>query len=422
MPQSRLQIHEDKEKDTSACASIFPEDTPLEFQVLLSACRVFLGTEEPDRLEEFLGQGLDWERLLALASRHGVMPLLYRSIGRVNRQAVPQEWMARLRAMYMQNAARNIRMTMELLRILDTLKEAGIKAVPLKGPVLAQTVYGDVALRQFSDLDILVAPDNLENALNVLEANRYRCIEDLSIKEKSAFLRMMHHYHLSSERTGITIELHWKSSPTVYGLQLDVTSILNRARQESILGKEILNISEEDQLALLCLHGVKHTWQKLSWICDVAAFITKDKRNLSQAFETALHTKNEKVLLLGSSLAGELFCVDMPEEVLKRVDSDKSLQHFNMTIINNHIFKKSCGSIFQSALGEQFAFINIYDSPYDKIKFFLRLVLNPVNEDFTAIRLPDALFPLYYFVRPARLMRTYKEALWNYFKQKFISN
>lgn len=417
MQLSRLRSN--KGKDTSTHAFVLPENTPLEFHVLLSACRVFLGTEEPERLEGLLGRRPDWDKLLALASRHGVMPLLYRSIGQVDKRAVPQEWMAKLRAMYMQNAARNIRMNMELLRILDALKEADIKAVPLKGPVLAQTVYGDVALRQFSDLDILVAPDNLEKALDVLRANRCRCIEDLSIKEKSAFLRMMHHYHLFSERTGTNIELHWKSSPTVYGLQLDVTLILTRAKQESILGKEISNISEEDQLALLCLHGVKHTWQKLSWVCDVAASLVKDKMNLQQMLETAHHNKDERVLLLGFSLVRDLLCIDIPEGISKRIDGNKSLQHFNKIIINNYVFEKTDKSAFQSALGEEFAFINIYDSLSDRIKFFLRLVLSPVNEDFTAVRLPDALFPLYYLIRPARLMKTYKKALWNYFKQKY---
>jgi hypothetical protein len=73
---------------------------------------------------------------------------------------MPAEWLARLRMQYMMNAARNMKMTAELLRILDALKEAGIKAMPLKGPVLAQQLYGDVALRQFSDLDILVARED----------------------------------------------------------------------------------------------------------------------------------------------------------------------------------------------------------------------------------------------------------------------
>ncbi len=77
---SRIRGQEDKESETPARASILLEDIPLEFQVLLSACRIFLGTEEPLKLEANLQKGLDWDRLLVLANRQGVMPLLYRSI------------------------------------------------------------------------------------------------------------------------------------------------------------------------------------------------------------------------------------------------------------------------------------------------------------------------------------------------------
>lgn len=75
-----LRGHEDKKEEPSTRAPILPDDIPLEFHVLLSACRTFLGNEEPVKLEQHLQKGPDWDRLLALASMHGVMPLLYRSI------------------------------------------------------------------------------------------------------------------------------------------------------------------------------------------------------------------------------------------------------------------------------------------------------------------------------------------------------
>jgi hypothetical protein len=65
--------------------SLLPDNTPQEFRVLLSVCRVFLGTEETAKLEALLQQKPEWERLLALSNRHGVMPLLYRSLRRVDR-------------------------------------------------------------------------------------------------------------------------------------------------------------------------------------------------------------------------------------------------------------------------------------------------------------------------------------------------
>ena len=86
MPLPSLRGHEEANAQAPhAPESLLPDNTPLEFRVILSACRVFLGTEEPAKLEALLQQGPEWERLLALSNRHGVMPLLYRSLRRVDR-------------------------------------------------------------------------------------------------------------------------------------------------------------------------------------------------------------------------------------------------------------------------------------------------------------------------------------------------
>jgi hypothetical protein len=393
--------------------SIFPDNIPLEFQVLLSACRVFLGTEEPARLETLLAQGPDWDKLLALANRHGVMPLLYHSISQSCPQAVPQEWLARLRLKYMQNAARNLRMTLELLRILDVLKEAGIRALPLKGPVLAETVYGDIALRQFTDLDVLVAPDDLQKALHVMAAQGYRCLEDLSERKRASFLGMMHHYHLSHEKSATTVELHWKSSPSIYSLQMDTAAMLRRAEKGEVLGREIMILSREDELMLLCLHGVKHTWKKLSWICDLAGFTAADRVEWTRSLEAAREERMEKVILLGASLAEDVLGIKIPEEISERIKGQTKLLKANRDIINNYILEKDASSR-DVVINEELGYLNVLDNRRDKARFLLRLALHPVNEDFEALRMPDMLFPAYYLIRPARLISTYGKALWRH--------
>jgi hypothetical protein len=405
--------HQEAQASTPhASQSFLPENTPLEFRALLSACRVFLGTEKLAKLEALLKQGPEWERLLALSNRHGVMPLLYRSISQNCPQAMPAEWLAQLRMQYMMNAARNMKMTAELLRILESLEKAGIKAVPLKGPVLAQQLYGDVALRQFSDLDILVAPEDLQRAIGVFLAQNYECEEDLTERKRSAFLDAMHHYHLSKKLLGITVELHWKSAPSHYGLEMDVPSILSRSKKNTILGKEIFNISNEDQVIFLCLHGIKHTWQKISWICDLARSISSEEIDWMHAIEIARGSNNERVLILGTSMAEELFGIPITQEITRKIDRKDILLKFNKDSINNLVFDGRDQSLLCSVVGEQVVFMSILDGRMEKIIFFFRLVLKPVNEDFAAIRLPDILFPAYYVVRPVRLIMTYKKALW----------
>lgn len=400
-----------KGEDTSTRASILPEGTPLEFHVLLSACRVFLGTEEPERLEGLLGQGPDWDRLLALASRHGVMPLLYRSIGRLNSQVVPQDWMARLRARYMQNAARNIRMTGELLRILNILKEAGIKAIPLKGPILAQTLYSDVAIRQFSDLDILVACKYLDKALIALEKKGYKIIDDQrnekSQKKRTALMKQIHHCVLTNESSGTYIELHWQFSPKIFRLNTKEDAVWNRAKTDFVLGKEVLCLSNEDNFLFLCQHGARHLWKNLSWLCDITRLLMIDKINLASAIEISKETKNEKVIALGILLAEELMNTSGLEKIINRSIIDKDLKYLSNKIIEGITSFQDVQDQVSQMVADQVLYKTIFNSQKEKIAFYYEWSMSLTKSDFNSIHLPDLLFPIYKLVRFVRLVKTY---------------
>jgi Fe2+ or Zn2+ uptake regulation protein len=405
MQRSRLRGH--KEKETPSHTSILPEDISLEFHILLSACRSFLGTENPSRLEALLQQGPSWDRLLALASRHGVMPLLYRSISQSCLQAVPQEWLMRLRMLYMQNTAGNYKMTGELLQILDALKEAGIKAVPLKGPVLAQTVYGDISLRQFSDLDVLVEPENVEKALCIMQARGYRSEHEISEPKRRALIKTAHHHHLFSARSGTTAELHWTIAPRYYGLRTDAAGILSRARPVLLLGKNIAGISAEDMLMLLCQHGTKHTWERLSWVCDLAGLIRGENTALLQAWQRAKATNEERVFLLGLLLAEELLGSKIPEDIALRTERDGTLADFARQAMKRLFSESGPEDLRKVQVDHSILYMSLYRSPYKKARFFLRMITDPADVDLSAAGLPDGMLPLYRLIKLLRMMETY---------------
>src|SRR5438067_2363962 len=72
------------------------------------------------------------------------------------RDVAPPSLLDPLRARAREIAARNLYATGELHRLLDVLADAGIAAMPWKGPALAAQLYGNLALRPFLDLDVLV--------------------------------------------------------------------------------------------------------------------------------------------------------------------------------------------------------------------------------------------------------------------------
>jgi hypothetical protein len=406
-----------KEKENAiSSAALLPDNTPLEFRVLLSACRVFLGTEEPEKLEGLLQQGPEWERLLALSNRHGVMPLLYRSVSQNCPQAVPAEWLARLRMQYMMNAARNMKMTAELLRILDALKEAGIKAMPLKGPVLAQQLYGDVTLRQFSDLDILVAPEDLVNAVEILANRGYGDEETLKETKRKAYLKTTHHFQLFNPNLRFPVEIHWKFSEDLLGLDFNEKSIMESSDFINILDNRVPSLPKDHLLLLLSLHGIKHLWTKLSWILDISIIISFINKKNNIILWHDLEEEERRALSIGFSLAGKFFFVSIPDGFSYE---DINIEAFSNRLATNIISEKDIEADSKEEIVSHWILYSIiFKNPVKRTKLYIRLISTPTNSELVAVHLPDLLFPVYYLIRPIRIFISYRYIILNHIIKK----
>ena len=110
----------------------------------------------PEKIRDLLQRGIVWERLIETADRHRVSPLLYRCLTRIRSSGIPGTALSRMTRAFHANARRNFLVTAELLQILELFRTHGIRAIPYKGPVLSAAVYGDISMRQFDDLDIIV--------------------------------------------------------------------------------------------------------------------------------------------------------------------------------------------------------------------------------------------------------------------------
>ncbi len=91
--------------------------------------------------------------------------------------------------------------------VTDGLTEAGIASSPLKGPMLAQAIYGDIARRISSDLDVLVVPGDLHGAVEVVRRLGYREPRDWTDADG---LPSMHFALSHREGRWPAIELHWR--------------------------------------------------------------------------------------------------------------------------------------------------------------------------------------------------------------------
>ena len=114
-----------------------------ELRLLFACARL-----QPDlaRVRECAAAPLDWNKIAAAAEYHGLTPLLLRNLKAAN-ASVPEDALRKMERSAAAILRNNLFLTSEMLRVTAALKESGITSVPLKGPALTQSLYGDVALR-----------------------------------------------------------------------------------------------------------------------------------------------------------------------------------------------------------------------------------------------------------------------------------
>src|SRR5713101_6911844 len=156
---------------------------------------------------------------------------------------------------YEANARQTLWLTRELLRILEHLESDGIAALPFKGPVLAEILYGNVALRQFSDLDVLIREADMPKIKAALVELGYEPGIELMQREERAYLASGYEYTFDSAHGRNLLEVQWQILPRFYSVDFDVDDFFDRAVPVSIGGHSIHTLSGEDLMLVLCVHA-----------------------------------------------------------------------------------------------------------------------------------------------------------------------
>lgn len=377
-----------------------PETPPLEFQLLLACARTRLDSTLAAQLSALAAAGLDWKKVLKGARHHGVTPLLHRHLSRLGSPLVPASVLADLGSYARKNAAHNLALAHALLRILEALKQGGVEAVPYKGPVLASSAYGDVSLRSFKDLDIIVEARHFRSAVDTLQGLGYA----LSDRNPDG------HFHESfvHAETGILVELHHDVIQRRYSpIALELSALWRDLTRSTLLGQPVAAFQPEDMLLLLCLHGSNHAWQGLTWVCDVSEYLSAHPEldwelTLRKAAQAGIST----IVLLGLQLAHTLLGAPLPERVRQVLEADPKLSRLSRQI-GTRMYERR-GPLREAVLTYQ---LQLAMRPGRlKLPFYLKFItfiLRPNAQDRAAAQLPTGWRFGYYFVRPLRLIRRY---------------
>lgn len=216
---------------------------------------------------------LDWDRVLAVAEAEGLAAPLGFALRTNAPASMPAAVRARLSRHLAEGTARHLILRRELGRTLRGLARDGVAVIPLKGLVLAETLYPDPALRPSSDLDLLVRPEAVLAVDGLLQGLGCRRLADA---HSWSFDLAYDRATLYEGPGGVHVDLHWSllSDPRYVWNELEGLQVWDRAIKIQVAGETALGLCPEDLLLYLAVHlAVHHGLAGLLWYWDLALIL-----------------------------------------------------------------------------------------------------------------------------------------------------
>lgn len=373
-----------------------------EHEALLLCARADWDDEAAHALAGALSRVGDGQALVDLAIRHGMLGLLAARAVEAAPHGCPAGLIERLTPLGRTSAHRNLRLAGQLFRVLDALREAAVPAVPFKGPLLAQTAYGDVALRHFADLDLLVESHSVADARRILLDLGYRVIASQRDVADRRLLDGECELVFEADDGRVDVELHWRVGPRFAGAAVAAEPLIARAEPVDLLGRQVSSLRADDLFVVLCVHGAAHRWDALELIAAVARTIDGFGGEWPPALARARSFACLRRCLIGALLARDVAGASLPAPLERAAERDAGavrLAHRARVALFTRPPSRTPGGGLEGLLWQAQAM----DTPSARVRHLASRVLTPGARDWRVIAIPPRLSGLYYVVRPLRL-------------------
>ena len=353
------------------------------------------GLNEPDHRAEVEG---NWKSFLAACDYHQVGPIVFhRFQGRV---AVPSQILEHLHARFYHVSAYNHRLAMHLVQLVAEFEQERIPCLALKGPVVAMAAYGDLSLRQYEDIDIIVRPEDVATAVEMMIALGFQLGRGQA--ERYKHLKLDHEVTLTAPDNSYSVDLHWQLAPPYARLfGPDVREMWLRAEQLQLPHGIVRVLNREDLFLALCQHGTRHRWWQLKWLFDVAELLhrpgTMDWARIEDILK--MHPMARPPASLATLLARELLGIQVAPDVGRILEPSERTRMVAQAIRDEFLSRgQTNGNAYDTLLG-------LEQRPFVRAKYMATEILFTITEkDLQFVHLPEGLHLLYYFIRPLRLM------------------
>ena len=370
-----------------------------ELTFLIACCQTNLNKADTEFIHSYINTPcLAMDTLIGLARQHGILPLVYKTLLALNTDI---SVVNAFKQQYLSIAQRNIFMSAELIRIMKLLEDNGINSLAFKGPALSQMAYGDITLRQYGDLDILIKQDDIHKISTLLGSKGYEQAHIFTAVQEKNWYKHAKDMILFHSEKGIYIELHWLLLDNDYPMQVDLNAIWAHPKTIVINRQKIQTFSTESLLLYLCIHGSKHLWERIEWIKDIDLMIRNTQNIDWEYLDRQVNESGfKRMFLLGLYLSTTLFHTPLPTIFKQQIHEQKWLMKLNDFVMSD--WQHHRNMFYNSA-----AMIHLFPSIKMKLLYLHKVIIKPSKSEYSFVDLPKGLYWVYYFVRPYLLLKKY---------------
>jgi hypothetical protein len=376
-------------------------DKETAFLVLL--CRLFLQTATEDELIAFLDHNtIDENHFYYLVRENSMRPVISQVIQQfsVNINNDIKAQLSRDRKKIVINSLCHLN---EADRLITLFTAKGIQLLPYKGFTFASEYYNDLSLRESNDIDFLVSKSDIPEVQKIIYAEGYNSPAKYHYCKPSYQFEHTPSLDVNNDteqKRKIHLEFHYHILSQDFGMAIENAPLMKNPVLANINGKQVPAPSHEAVCKIILTHhGVDDIWLSLKYYLDAAMLCKKDGHfDWGNVFEFCTQYGFYTNACIGLNNMELLLGVKSPV-VKSEVNGDLSAKVLGIFLLHDYYKDKYLKKIYLR--------IKTRDGYKWKAKMtwslFMRF-MRPKDLDFKLFNLPQLLYPLYYILKPLRVI------------------
>ncbi len=362
----------------------------LEWKTLIASIRISLDLLAPQNADGKPSNQCNWHYLAQLALDQGVTALLGNQFGGKS-PAIPSDLADAADTFIDSLRADNEKRTSSFVEVAKSLQLADVPIIPIKGPLLAETAYGDLGCRVFWDFDFLFHKSKIQQLTTALEDIGFSQEVTLSPRQMEAYWAYSGQAVFRRTTDQMALEPHTRFTPATLAVNIDYGHMWNQAIHKEWRGINILTLTPEDEFILLCTHGAKESWCKLKYIADLAFFLrSQPNLNWEVILEHAHSQGILRMVLVAMTILEKMLNYPVPPIVLELKAKDTTTRKIAKQLCCTQAIRTPISvykiSSYQIASRERIT---------NKFKYIWKTLTIPREKHYKSICIPDSWFFLY---------------------------